>query len=174
MVCFFWVSTIEYIGLVFTNPFHQWNTNKFLHSFFGSKPFETLYIHIYIYRYIPRIPISNDLYFWRSTPPPKETRPFPIKTRVIWVLGVYLGCSPIIFGMLPYPITVVNKGLAWDPRAERWDFPSWWSRFRPGRNLATLVFSDITSTPKLDLIFELDHFGQYFGGQTQPEKTPHL
>ena len=27
------------------------------------------------------------LYFWRSTP---QTRPFPIKTRVIWVLGIYI------------------------------------------------------------------------------------
>ena len=36
----------------------------------------------------------NDLYFWRLTP---EKRPFPMKTRVIWVLGLFILYRCIFF-----------------------------------------------------------------------------
>ena len=39
----------------------------------------------YMYRYIPRAPMTP---IFEGQPP--KTRPFPIKTRVIWVLGIYI------------------------------------------------------------------------------------
>ena len=44
-----------------------------------------LYSTVFIYIYIPRTPMTS---IFEGQPP--KTRPFPIKTRVIWVLGIYI------------------------------------------------------------------------------------
>ena len=43
-----------------------------------------IYIYILIYIYIPRTRLTSIF-----EGQPSKTRPFPIKTRVIWVLGIY-------------------------------------------------------------------------------------
>ena len=52
----------------------------------------------------------NDLYSWRSTP---KTRPFPIKTRVIWVLGTYRV-------ILLLQLAANHKQLTWGGIHPRW------------------------------------------------------
>ncbi len=65
--------------------FHQVPKDHFLLRQFNSygRSEDKRYIHARISTWNP-----NDLYFWGSTPKNKA-RPFQIKTRVIWVPGIY-------------------------------------------------------------------------------------
>ena len=62
----------------------------------GLKVYIIEFIDIYTWN-------PNDLYFWRSTP---KTRPFPIKTRVIWVPGRYM-----IYIDMPFYMTMPEKTI---------------------------------------------------------------